>query len=301
MMTIQQLTRHITEKTHFNTLQDYKDFALAFLDFAEQGLQARIVCQNEVNYQFFQFREDCGYNISRPINSDLFGAAETFQGQLESFDLALQMLADKKKPSSALRPLFNGVVYTLQQAIGVALDALPASSANQAKKINGDLFERLVRLLMNEVRVKCDSGVLPVVIRDENGAELLKMNYQHDLIGRKHGKVVFLGSVKTSSKDRIDKIFIDKLLFNRFTNSQTPYIAVFLNDVQRAKSQTLGRQRINSTFLSGHFKAYTLRLTPIDGVYYCDLRPNMKSDPFLSQHIYGIDRLFFDELRQYRV
>ncbi len=299
MTTIQQLTRHITEKKHFNTLQDYKDFALAFLDFAEQGLQARIVCQNEVNYQFFQFREDCDYNISRPINSDLFGNAETFENQLKSFDVTMQMLRTKKKPPVTMRSLFNGVVYTLQQSIGVALDALPASSANQAKKINGDLFERLVRLLMKDVRVDCDSGVLPVVIKDENGANLLEMKYQHDLIGRKHGKVVFLGSVKTSSKDRIDKIFIDKLLFNRFTNSQTPYIAVFLNDVQRAKSQTFGRQRINSTFLSGHFKAYTLRLTPIDGVYYCDLRPNMRSDPFLAQHIYTIDKLFFDELKQY--
>ena len=299
MMTIHQLTQHIVDKTHFNSLQDYKDFARAFLDFAEQGLQARIVCQNEVNYQFFQFREDCGYNISRPINSDLFGDAATFENRLEIFDEVMCALADGQKPLSDKRLLFNGVVYTLQQSIGVALDALPASSANQAKKINGDLFERLVRLLMKAVHVDCDSGVLPVVIKDDAGNNLLKMNYQHDLIGRKNGKVAFLGSVKTSSKDRIDKIFIDKLLFNRFTNSETPYIAVFLNDVQRAKSQTFGKHRINSTFLSGHFKAYTLRLTSIDGVYYCDLRPNMKSDPFLAQRIYGIDRLFFDELGKY--
>ena len=78
MMTIQQMTQHITERSHFKTIQEYEDFAMAFLDFVEGGLQARIVCQNEVNYQFFQYKEDCGFNISRPVNSDLFGSAESF-------------------------------------------------------------------------------------------------------------------------------------------------------------------------------------------------------------------------------
>ena len=79
MMTIQQMTQYITGLQHFKILREYEDFALAFLEFAETGLQARIVCQNEVNYQFFQYKEDCAFNISRPINSDLFGNAETFE------------------------------------------------------------------------------------------------------------------------------------------------------------------------------------------------------------------------------
>ena len=76
---------------------------------------------------------------------------------------------------------------------------------------------------------------------------------------------------------------------------------MFLNDVQRAESKTFGKQKVNSTFLSGHFKAYTLKLTPMDGVFYCDLRPNMKSDPFLRERIHGIDRLFYDEVPKYGV
>lgn len=297
MMTIQQLTRHITEKNHFNSLREYQDFALAFLDFVDQGLQAKIVCQNEINYQFFQYREDCGYNISRPVNSELFGEIKTFEQSIKRFDSALAQIAKKKTPPKELRHEFNGVVYTLQQSIGIALDALPASSANQAKKINGDLFERLVRLLMQAVNVDCQSGVLDVPVKDDKGKLLPSMKYQHDLIGRKNGKVVFLGSVKTSSKDRFSKIFVDKLLHDRLTGTDTPYIAVFLNDVQRAKSKTFGKQKIGSTFLPGHFKAYTLKLAPLSGVYYCDLRPNMKTDPFLSEHIHGIDRLFFDEAK----
>lgn len=102
--------------------------------------------------------------------------------------------------------------------------------------------------------------------------------------------------MKTSSKDRIDKIFVDKMLFNRLTGQDTPYIAVFLNDVQRAKTSAPGRYQVNSTFLTGHFKAYTIRLVPLDGVFYCDLRPSMKQDPFLADRIHSLDCLFFDEL-----
>ena len=57
MMTIQQITQHVVDGQHFNTLQEYEDFAMAFLDFVDGGLQARIVCQNEMNYQFFQYKE----------------------------------------------------------------------------------------------------------------------------------------------------------------------------------------------------------------------------------------------------
>lgn len=299
MMTIQELTGYITDKSHFKSLRQYKDFALAFLDFVEKGLQATIKCQKEKNYQFFQFREDCDYNVSRPINSDLFGRAATFEAQLEQFDEVMDEISARQTPPDDLRDAFKGTVYTMQQSIGVALDSLPAKSVNQAKKLNGDLFEHLVRLLMHQIKVDCRSGVLSVPVKDEGGKVLTEETFQHDLIGEKEGKVVFIGSVKTSSKDRIDKIFVDKLMFNKLSDYNVPYIAVFLNDVQRAKSRVINQYNVNSTFLSGHFKAYTLGLAPIDGVYYCDLRPNMTSDVFLSKHIHGIDRLFFDDLKQF--
>ena len=37
---------------------------------------------------------------------------------------------------------------------------------------------------------------------------------------------------------------------------------------------------MSATFLPGHFKGYTIKLNPLDGVYYCDIRPNMQTDPF---------------------
>ena len=132
---------------------------------------------------------------------------------------------------------------------------------------------------------------VPVVV---NGEEQFKMSYQHDLIIEKNNEVRAIGSVKTSSKDRLDKIFIDKFLYNRLTNMTTPHFAVFLNDVQRKGTEP--RFGINTTFLTGHFKGYTVKLNPLDGVYYCDLRPNMLTGDILREQIRSFDALLVEDI-----
>ena len=297
MMTARELMEYAAAREHFKTLRNYADFALAYLDFARQGLQARIVCQNETDYRFFQYREDCTYNITRPINAKLFFSDEEAEKAFRVFFRVFEKAADGERANAEDRTTFLRAVYTMQQAIGAALDALPAARVNQAKKMNGDLFEHLVRLLFNGFGVDCRADSIALPVQDDSGSELLRMKYQHDLVIRtQDGEIALLGSVKTSSKDRIDKIFVDKLLFNRLSGRETPYVAVFLNDVQRAKTSAPGRYQVNSTFLSGHFKAYTIRLVPLDGVFYCDLRPAMKTDPFLAERIRPLDALFFDDL-----
>ena len=186
-------------------------------------------------------------------------------------------------------------IYTIQQSIGAVLDALPAGRSNNARKINGDLFERLIRLLITELGVDCQSGVVnvPVVV---DGGELFQMSYQHDLVVRFRGEVKVIGSVKTSSKDRIDKIFMDKFLYSRLAETDIPHIAIFLNDVQRKKTRQENKFGVSATFLPGHFKGYTIKLNPLDGVYYCDIRPNMQTDPLLKLDIQTIDHLFCTDL-----
>ena len=73
---------------------------------------------------------------------------------------------------------------------------------------------------------------------------------------------------------------MDKFLYGRLAETDIPHIAVFLNDVQRKKTRQEGKFAVSATFLPGHFKGYTVRLNPLDGVYYCDIRPNMRTDPF---------------------
>ena len=173
------------------------------------------------------------------------------------------------------------------------MDALPAGKSNTARKINGDLFERYIRVILTSIGISVHDGVVSVPV-EVDGEELFRMSYQHDLIVEADGQLRAIGSVKTSSKDRLDKIFIDKFLYNKLTNAATPHFAVFLNDVQRKGREP--RFGVKTTFLSGHFKGYTVKLNPLDGVYYCDLRPNMKTDPLLSSQIRSLDHLLTEDI-----
>lgn len=295
-MSLSTLVSHATDKQRFLTVQHYVDFCARYLEYVEKGLQARIVSQNEQHYQFFQYTQEGSYNITRPINSQLMYSAEEFSGAAAQFSLTLAQLRDGVRPSGDLRENLCRMIYTLQQSIGAALDALPAGRSNQARKVNGDLFERLIRLLLISLNVDCVEGTIKVPVRDLDGTELFKSSYQHDLLLSKNDELKIIGSVKTSSKDRIDKVFMDKFLYNRLTDTALPHIAIFLNDVQRKKARRENEYGISSTFLPGHFKAYTVKLNALDGVYYCDIRPNMIADQLLSQHIKTIDHFFYSDL-----
>ncbi|KPQ03321.1 MAG: hypothetical protein HLUCCO02_11650 [Idiomarinaceae bacterium HL-53] len=176
---------------------------------------------------------------------------------------------------------------------GKGQDALPANQSNTARKINGDLFERFIRLIIERCGLEVTEGTIRIPVKVD-GHEAFKMNYQHDLNLIKDGEVMAIGSVKTSSKDRLDKVFIDKFLYNRLTEKATPHFAIFLNDVQRKGQE--GKYGISATFLPGHFKGYTVKLNPLDGVYYCDIRPNMISEPILKDHIKTFDHFLFSDM-----
>ena len=208
----------------------------------------------------------------------------------------IEQLKDGVQPADELRQNIIRTIYTIQQSIGATLDALPAGMSNQARKVNGDLFERFIRLLIASFGVDCVSGTMQVPVKDADGTVLFKSSYQHDLLISKDTELKIIGSVKTSSKDRIDKVFMDKFLYNRLTDTALPHIAIFLNDVQRKKTRRENEYGVSATFLPGHFKAYTVKLNSLDGVYYCDIRPNMIKDVLLAQHIKTIDHFFYSDL-----
>jgi hypothetical protein len=221
--------------------------------------------------------------------------AQSARNIASDFLPVLRNAGDISEKDSNQRALICNSIYTIQQTIGAALDALPAGKSNTARKINGDLFERLIRLLVRELGVDCTTGTVnvPVVI---DGVEQFRMSYQHDLIIKEDDITKVIGGVKTSSKDRLDKIFIDKFLYSKLTEKDLPHIAIFLNDVQRKNTSVPNRYGVNATFLPGHFKGYTIKLNPLDGVYYCDIRPNMTTDPLLRAHIRTIDHFFCSDL-----
>jgi hypothetical protein len=250
-----------------------------------------IVSRNEHHYQFFQYKEDGTYNVTRPVNSNLMYDYETFEQSSSEFLKIIPSIRDYD--SSERRTIVNRIIYTAQQCIGAALDALPARKSNTARKINGDLFERFIRLVIAATGIEVRDGTVSVPV-EIDGKTAFSMNYQHDLIIQSAEEIKAIGSVKTSSKDRIDKIFIDKFLYNKLTDTDTPHFAVFLNDVQRKGKE--GKYGVNATFLAGHFKGYTIKLNSLDGVYYCDIRPNMLSEAILKDHIKTFDHFVFTDI-----
>lgn len=254
-MRLEDLVNHAVDKENFQTIQNYISFCRNYLEFIANGLQARIVSQNENHYQFYQYTNDGHYNITRPINTNLMYDAEIFEIAYNQFLQVLEQLRDRQLPEESLRQVLICTIYTLQQTIGATLDALPSGKSNQARKVNGDLFERLIRLLIAYLNIDCVSGTIQVPIRDDNGVILFNTTYQHDLLISQDNELKIIGSVKTSSKDRIDKIFVDKFLYNKLTSTDLPHIAIFLNDVQRKKTKHQNRYGINATFLPGHFQA----------------------------------------------
>ena len=294
-MTLKQLVKNATDKSQFKDLQSYIKFCLDYLNYVSDNLQAVIVSQNENHYCFYQYDKTANFQISRPINTNLMYKSDEFEKISKEYLKILKSLKKSKTSSVSVREIINNSTYTIQQSIGAALDALPAGKSNNARKLNGDLFEYFIRLIINEIGVDCRAGVvqIPVVVE---GEKLFDMSYQHDLIIDKDDEIRLIGSIKTSSKDRIDKIFIDKFLYNKLTEKQTPHIAIFLNDVQRKNTKKENEYGINATFLPGHFKGYTIKLNPLDGVYYCDIRPNMKTEKILKDHIKTFDNLLVEDI-----
>ena len=294
-MSLSTIIAAAVNKQNFLTIADYIEFCKTYLGFIEQGLQAVIISQNENKYCFYQYREDGHFNITRPINSELMYDSTQFSEISDNLLNVLASVRDLAIDDVSSRTQIIKAIYTIQQSIGAALDALPAGESNKARKLNGDLFERFIRLLIQAIGIVCNTGTVQVPVY--LGGDLqFSTSYQHDLLLYKERELKVIGSVKTSSKDRIDKIFMDKFLYCKLTETALPHIAIFLNDVQRKKTRRENEYRVNSTFLSGHFKAYTVKLNPLDGVYYCDIRPNMQQDNLLRQYIRTIDHFFCSDV-----
>lgn len=296
-MTLKRLISRAINKNKFQSISDYADFCFLYLEFIKTQLQAVIVSRNENHYNFFQYKKDGAYNVTRPINSNLMLSYEDFEARHKRFLKILKDIKSDESKKEANRKLLNDYIYTCQQSIGATLDALPSSKSNTARKINGDLFERFIRLIIKEVGVDVIDGTISVPVKI-NGTEAFKMNYQHDLIIQVDEIPKAIGSVKTSSKDRLDKIFIDKFLYSKLTDTKTPHFAIFLNDVQRKGKE--GKYGINSTFLPGHFKGYTIKLNPLDGVYYFDIRPNMMTKDVLKDHIKTFDHFLIQDVWKFQ-
>jgi hypothetical protein len=195
----------------------------------------------------------------------------------------------------------NKVIYTVQQAAGSISDSFPDS--NRSRKRVGQLFERLIKLIIQAVGLECEPRTINLPIP---GYPDYTMPYELDLVFSRNKAIVaaetkfidmaeIVGSVKTTSKDRIDKVFLDKYLLTKLLGRDIPVVAIFLHDVQRARrGQSIFG--INSTFKTNHFLGYTVALNKLDGVYYIDPRPEMAVNERLREQISDFQKFLVYDL-----
>jgi hypothetical protein len=298
-ITLDDLQASVIDKSAFGELEHYFTLSHTFLTLLEKTQPTRIVSPTHHNYIFFQYGEAYSHRITRPLNIDLFiETADSFKTAFERF---IDFLSDLKKfeksiADHAAKRVYlesneiNKVVYTIQQSVGSIGDSF--DNPNQCRKRVGQLFENLVKLIIQELGLECESRRVTVPIPGHSDCT---MSYDLDLVFSRNKAIVtseteliqpaeVVGSVKTTSKDRIDKVFLDKYLLTQFLGREIRVVAIFLHDVQRAR-RSHSIFGINSTFKSNHFIGYTVALNRLDGVYYVDPRPEMTTDERLREEI----------------
>ena len=309
-ITLLDLQASVRDRTAFATLADYQALTVAFLELLNRSQPTNIISPSRTSYMFYQYTEEYGFKITRPLNRELFisdidsfvQAFERFMVLLEDLRKLQERIVDQKGMDTYLAERqINKVIYTVQQSIGCVGDAF--ADANQTRKRIGQLFERLIKLVIQEIGLECEPRTIRIPIPDYPGYQ---MPYELDVVFSRNRAVIsseakyiypneVVGSVKTTSKDRIDKVFLDKYLLTKLLGRDIPVVAVFLHDVQRAVrgNSIFG---VNSTFKTNHFLGYSVALNKLDGVYYVDPRPEMTTNERLREQIHDFQRFLVRDL-----
>jgi hypothetical protein len=255
------------------------------------------------------FEEKNGYRINssdiagtrkfvRPINMALF---ITDKGDFSDAFNRLKIIFGKIKNKESVfstneKLLIDRTLYTISQALGAGLDLMV--NPNSARKHVGNRFEELIKVVFTEIGIANKKTVLQIPYETDEGTKVYKC--ENDLILSPYEKVrssstsldikEIVVSAKTSSKDRMGKMFIDKILLERFVEHPQKVIGIFLNDVQRKEDNNIG-----FTLVSGLFMVYSKFLTRLEGIYYLDLPPMAKKVPY-SNHMKSFSELITNDI-----
>jgi hypothetical protein len=240
------------------------------------------------------FEEKNGYRIYssdiagtkkylRPINNSLFiSDNQVFEENLLKLKIVFQRINNHETEFSLIeKQVIDKTLYTIQQSFGTGMDLMV--NPNSARKHIGNRFEELMKIVFTEIGIANKKIVLQIPYPTEEGEK--KYKCENDIILSPYKNVKSTStsldinevvvSVKTTSKDRMVKMFIDKLLLERFVDHPQKVIGIFLNDVQRKESNN-----ISFTLVSGLFMVYTKLLTELEGIYYLDSPPTARILPY---------------------
>lgn len=273
-----------------NSLHEFKKITIRVLEYLPNVLSGS---EEKSGYKIHSSQIAGVSKYIRPINQKLFVYDPgDFSKRFNDFMKLFRKLETRNENwDDSEKYLIDSVLYTIQQSIGAGFDLLV--DPNSARKHVGNRFEELIKSVFTEMDIANDKTVLQIPYITDEGEKTYKC--ENDLIlspfenvkssGKHLDKNEIVVSVKTTSKDRMGKIFIDKILLERFVGHDQKVIGIFLNDVQRKKSDN-----ISYTLVSGLFMVYTNFLTELEGIYYLDPPPNVFKEPF-NKHMKSFSEL----------
>jgi len=266
----------------------------------------------------------------RPINQTLFIMDSiSFSEKLAELEGIIIRIRNKEKSYSEVETkTIDSVLYTIQQSIGAGFDLL--GDPNGARKHVGNRFEELIKALFTEIGIPnkrtvfripydtddgeknyiCENDLILspkkdielnnkidkitlTVDNDKNPpleSNVVLKSEKDDIINKYITENEIVVSVKTTSKDRMGKMFMDKILLERFVGHNLKVIGIFLNDVQRK-----GDNDISFTLVSGLFMVYNKFITQLNGIYYLDPPPNAGREPY-NRHIKSFSKLITEDI-----
>lgn len=283
-------------------LQQAKHDLLSFGDITKRVLYyLPNVISNSVeknNYIIYSSQIAGTTKFIRPINKKLFIITpEDFTSNFNSLRLIFNKIRKGENTTDSDKEIIDKTIYTIQQSIGAGLDLLV--NPNSARKHVGNRFEELIKVIFTEIGVANKKLVLQIPYETDEGLKTYKC--ENDLILSPFREVKSspnsldeketVVSVKTTSKDRMGKMFIDKILLERFVGHSQKVIGIFLNDVQRKETDN-----ISFTLVSGLFMVYSRFLTELEGVYYLDPPPNANKKPY-SNYMKRFSELITNDIK----
>ena len=264
-----------------NSLSEFKEIAKRVLNYIPEVTSTT---KEDKGYVIIHSIQASSKKYARPYKKDLFISSPD---DFESMYLNLLEILQKSKDdcnsfSSDDFEIVDKVTYTIQQSFGIALDLLGNQNAN--RKHVGNRFEDLISLLVSQIGVNNEKIILKIPYND-NGIYSCETDFvytPHEKVRSNNSTIdenEVVVSLKTSSKDRMGRIFIDKILMSKFVERDVKVIGIFLNDIQRKEEE-----KVSYTFVAGLFMVYTKFLTELDGVYFVDPPPNALKEPY-NKHI----------------
>jgi hypothetical protein len=281
-------------QTSKKTLNEFIEVSKRVLDYLPSVISER----HEIKDYILLSSEVAGTKkFVRPIQNSMFiFNPDEFQSQAEKYISILDNISKgQREISQETYKTVDNITYTIQQSIGVGLDLL--SNPNSARKHVGNRFEELIRLILTRASVTNKKIVFKIPYPTDEGEKMYScetdmilsplMKVQSDT--KKIDSREIVVSLKTSSKDRMGKIFLDKLLMEKYARHPVKVIGIFLNDVQRKEEKN-----ISFTFVSGLFMVYTKFLCVLDGVYFVDPPPKVNESPY-NKHIFPFSKLIIED------